>query len=320
MKGIYIAIIIIVLLIVCCCCSALIGVGIYMMTKEDDTTTDNQETTTTSKQETTTSEQETTGNTDTGEQEPSEYYINGTNLSIYNIDEKGTFTELKESIIYNGDIWISDANNTKFMGKYNDNYGLLFNGYIKVPTGSHEFVVGHDDGATMKIGDKEVDSWKATGYTEDLKINITADTDTYVSYEIKFFEISGEGKISLKMDGKRLPATLLYIKTTEKPSDSVVSTFSEYKHKGCYVDNGFRSIPNATDIGYDNTNYQKKVDAINECGNFAKAKGYKGFAVQDGGQCFTSEDAHLLYSKYGATTTCVNGKGGGYANDYYEWI
>ena len=43
------------------------------------------------------------------------------------------------------------------------------------------------------------------------------------------------------------------------------------------------------------------------------------FALQDGGQCFSSATATVSHEKYGTSTDCeAGGKGGPMANDVYK--
>ena len=56
---------------------------------------------------------------------------------------------------------------------------------------------------------------------------------------------------------------------------------------------------------------------IEDCYKFAEEKGYLVFAVQHQKQCFTGEDAHETYKKYGRSTNCNNGKGGSWAQNVY---
>ena len=49
----------------------------------------------------------------------------------------------------------------------------------------------------------------------------------------------------------------------------------------------------------------------------AKARGFKVFAIQDGGQCFGSDDLNG-YKRYGGSTQCSDGTGGPFANSVYE--
>ena len=47
-------------------------------------------------------------------------------------------------------------------------------------------------------------------------------------------------------------------------------------------------------------------------------KGYRMFAVQNGGWCAASATAHKTFDKYGKSTACKSdGKGGGWANQVY---
>lgn len=299
--GLIIGAIILVLLIVA------VGVGIYFATKESDIS-------------------ETSYDTDkTGEEKEKEkeiakgpFYDNGVAVEVYDIDSTGKFGALKETISYKGDIWFADSNGAKFFGKYNDHFGLKIRGFIKVPAGKHAFKVGHDDGAKLTIGDQTKEAWVLTGYVEDIIVEITNDVEKMIPFELSYFEWEGGATLTMKMDDKRLPATLLY---SEVPASAQLTqpTFSKYNRIGCYADANIRAIPNASESGYDNKDYKAKSDAIQSCADFAKSKGFKGFALQNGGWCATSADAHLTYNKYGPSATCANGKGAGHTNDYYQW-
>ncbi|XP_031575055.1 uncharacterized protein LOC116308716 [Actinia tenebrosa] len=92
-----------------------------------------------------------------------------------------------------------------------------------------------------------------------------------------------------------------------------VYSLKPYRHVGCYSDHLFTraiswligTFPSAT--------------AVNNCAYTAKKKGYKGFGVQFGGQCFGSTGAHheSVYGKYGKSDKCKGGVGGWFANDVY---
>ena len=73
--------------------------------------------------------------------------------------------------------------------------------------------------------------------------------------------------------------------------------------------------------------YKSRHRAIQSCYLAAKSLQHDIFAVQDGGQCFSSSTAESTYNKYGKSTNCVgDGKGGPMANDVYrirsskQWI
>ena len=64
--------------------------------------------------------------------------------------------------------------------------------------------------------------------------------------------------------------------------------------------------------------YRTRWNAITKCYQAALKLGYSTFALQDGGQCFSSSDARKTYNKYGASSNCRNdGKGGPLANEVY---
>ena len=64
--------------------------------------------------------------------------------------------------------------------------------------------------------------------------------------------------------------------------------------------------------------YTHRVNAIAKCAVAAMRRGYRMFAVQNGGQCFSSATAPLTFNKYGKSTACWSGgKGGPWANEVY---
>lgn len=60
--------------------------------------------------------------------------------------------------------------------------------------------------------------------------------------------------------------------------------------------------------------------AVRDCAHQARKRGYKIFAVQNGGECFLGPRAKITYNKYGRSTKCRGGKGGPWANDVYHLI
>lgn len=60
-----------------------------------------------------------------------------------------------------------------------------------------------------------------------------------------------------------------------------------------------------------------RTDAVEKCAEVTRSRGWKVFAVQDGGWCASSPNAQRTYNKYGTALNCVNGKGGMLANDVY---
>ena len=107
-----------------------------------------------------------------------------------------------------------------------------------------------------------------------------------------------------------------------KPEDSVVA---EYHSLGCWSDtNDWRNpIMRAMEVleGLHpslNDDYKKREDPITKCAGAAKAYGYKVFAIQNGGQCFSGSDAEKSYTTYGPSTRCRFGVGGAVSNDVYK--
>ena len=64
--------------------------------------------------------------------------------------------------------------------------------------------------------------------------------------------------------------------------------------------------------------YIRRSKEVEKCYRAALSLGYDTFAVQDGGQCFSSANAATTYNKYGQSTKCYGGTGGPMANDVYR--
>ena len=57
---------------------------------------------------------------------------------------------------------------------------------------------------------------------------------------------------------------------------------------------------------------------IQGCFERAKLLGYQVFAVQYGGECYTSSEAAETYNKYGSCDICEGGAGGIWCQDVYQ--
>ena len=89
---------------------------------------------------------------------------------------------------------------------------------------------------------------------------------------------------------------------------------------GCWKDKFERAISNLE--GQDQLldgSYPNRKDAIHKCFLAADSRGFQVFALQDGGQCFSSATAAETYNKYGEASGCAGGEGGSGTNDVY-WI
>ena len=64
--------------------------------------------------------------------------------------------------------------------------------------------------------------------------------------------------------------------------------------------------------------YLSSDHSIAQCHAIASAAGYEVFGVQNAKECYTGAQAHITYDKYGESSNCVNGKGGGLANSVYR--
>lgn len=92
-----------------------------------------------------------------------------------------------------------------------------------------------------------------------------------------------------------------------------------YETIGCYKDRLDRAIPilEGKDPILDG-GYTQRIKAIEKCYEAARKRGFKVFAVQNGGQCFSSATAENTYDKHGASSACrVDGEGAAWANQVY---
>jgi len=103
------------------------------------------------------------------------------------------------------------------------------------------------------------------------------------------------------------------VKAAPKAAPAVVAPGARAKFLGCWADRGARAIPGK--IG----DFKARPNPIMDCSKLAKLKGFPGFAVQDGGQCFATKYILKTYKKYGPSRNCRNGKGGGWANNVYQF-
>ena len=94
---------------------------------------------------------------------------------------------------------------------------------------------------------------------------------------------------------------------------------SGFETIGCFKDTFDRAIQplEGTDSILDGS-YRARKNAIAKCAVAAMRKGYKMFAVQDGGWCAASATADKTFDKYGTSTACgSDGEGGPWANQVY---
>eukprot|EP00058_Branchiostoma_floridae_P010020 XP_002595508.1 hypothetical protein BRAFLDRAFT_69086 [Branchiostoma floridae] len=92
-----------------------------------------------------------------------------------------------------------------------------------------------------------------------------------------------------------------------------------YMSLGCWKDKSSRAIGQLE--GKDSRlsgDYKRRDDALGKCYQVAKDRGFMVFGVQNGGQCFGSPIAGGTYRKYGPSSGCRGGEGGGWANDVYR--
>ncbi|XP_076807267.1 uncharacterized protein LOC143450551 [Clavelina lepadiformis] len=98
--------------------------------------------------------------------------------------------------------------------------------------------------------------------------------------------------------------------------------FVEKKDLGCWRDTSNRAIPTVegTSSLLDGS-YTARSDALRKCARVTFNRGNDIFALQNGGWCATSGNAHLTYKKYGGSSQCQSdGEGGPWGNAVYEFI
>ena len=96
--------------------------------------------------------------------------------------------------------------------------------------------------------------------------------------------------------------------------------FIDYKNVGYYKDTSSLAIPTleGNDTILDGQ-YSSRKNPIAKCALAARKKGYRMFAIQDGGWCSSSATAGKTFNKYGKGDACRQGEGGAWpwANDVY---
>jgi len=89
---------------------------------------------------------------------------------------------------------------------------------------------------------------------------------------------------------------------------AIFATAYAGRHLGCWRDHSHRAIAGGI----------RFRGSPGRCEVFARNHGWRVFAVQYGGECFTGPHADRTYRKYGRAGNCRHGRGGGWANDVYE--
>ena len=84
-----------------------------------------------------------------------------------------------------------------------------------------------------------------------------------------------------------------------------------FRSLGCWKDSFDRAVPGFQGYLIVNGSY------VLGCYEIAKSLGFDIFAVQFGGECYTSLEALKSYNKYGGSSDCESGSGGRLANDVY---
>ena len=85
-----------------------------------------------------------------------------------------------------------------------------------------------------------------------------------------------------------------------------------YTDLGCFKDEGSRAIAG----GF--VNFRPASTAVYRCYQRALRQGNQYFAVQYDTECFTAHNAWRTYAKYGRTSGCQHGRGGGWKQNVYR--
>jgi len=97
----------------------------------------------------------------------------------------------------------------------------------------------------------------------------------------------------------------------------------KYTNVGCYNDKAKRvlsSLESSFKSPLDR-NYKTRLNSLYKCARIAKLKGYPGFALENGGQCFGDRDILKKYKTYGQSLTCGKaGKGGLWSFNVYKFV
>ena len=93
----------------------------------------------------------------------------------------------------------------------------------------------------------------------------------------------------------------------------------QFETIGCYQDRDSRAIPTLENKeSILDGNYWTRQNPIEKCYEAAKKRGFKVFAVQNGGWCASGFSAIKTFNKYGRSSACKqDGEGGPWANQVY---
>lgn len=130
---------------------------------------------------------------------------------------------------------------------------------------------------------------------------------------------------------QNVPNKMVTQSSTWHPSAAVVTCFHEigdchaklfktvfafllatnYYRVGCFKDTNNRAMPKL--LG----NWRFDSKPVQKCSQAAEKAGYSAFGVQYAGECWSGPQAHMTFSKYGASSGCLKGTGASWAQDVY---
>ncbi|XP_068703649.1 uncharacterized protein [Montipora foliosa] len=103
------------------------------------------------------------------------------------------------------------------------------------------------------------------------------------------------------------------------PWANQVYLIKDFDTIGCFKDTSYRAIPvlEGKDSILDGL-YGARKNPIAKCAVAAMRRGHKIFAVQNGGECFSSRAVETTFDRYGGSAACgSDGEGGKWANHVY---
>ncbi|XP_068680124.1 uncharacterized protein [Montipora foliosa] len=96
-----------------------------------------------------------------------------------------------------------------------------------------------------------------------------------------------------------------------------------FKSIGCWSDSSVRAMESMEGKHklLQDVDYKSRVNALMKCAEAAADSNFVIFALQNGGQCFSGQNAERTFRKYGESTSCCgDGEGGPWSNEVYSFI
>merc|ERR1712071_365412 len=92
------------------------------------------------------------------------------------------------------------------------------------------------------------------------------------------------------------------------------------KFVGCFKDDyNDRALPVMFANNRAKINWKNMEESVKQCADAADKNGYRTFAVQFYGECWSGPSAEITYNKHGPSTHCWEGVGRGLTNAVYRF-